>query len=486
MQVPPLIAPGLQAGKRARLLAAGITLAGSLAAQIPPPPGPPPSSAPILQQRVQVEFSGSIPQGQATSAAIDLTLRDAIDRGLKYNLGVLLSSNETSASRAARLRNLSALLPTFYLGAQQNVNQTDLVAFGLKLPGIPTIVGPYSYQDARGYVQQTIYDRTTWKNLRSSQESVKASQFNTQNSRDLVVQAVSNAYLSILTNAARADAVQADVNTAQVLFDRAADQKRAGTIPAIDVLRAQVQLKSQQQRLLAQRNQVEKDKLVLARAIGLPPGQVFRPTDSLPYSPVQATLDDLVKQAYDNRADFQSARANLRAAQLAVDAAHGERWPSFNVDANYGITGETLRHSHGNFGFQGAVRFPVFEGGRIRADIEQAETSVVDRKNVLEDLRGRIDFDVRSALLDLQSAADQVEVARTNVDLATQTLTQARDRFTAGVTDNLEVVQAQQTLATANQDYITALSSHNSAKIALATALGVADQGVPKFLNLKP
>jgi outer membrane protein TolC len=258
-------------------------------------------------------------------------------------------------------------------------------------------------------------------------------------------------------------------------------------VPGIDVLRAEVQLRTEQQRMVAQTNQVEKDKLVLARAIGLPSGQAFSLFDRLPFAPLQTSRDELLKQAYDNRPDFRAAQVTMRAAQFAIDAARAEHyWPSVVVQADYGDIGKTFANSHGSYDVVAGVRVPIYAGGRTRTDIDQAEAVLRNRKNAVEDLRGRIDYDVRNAVLDLQSAADQVAVAERNADLANQTLIQARDRFGAGVTDNIEVVQAQQLLAAANDNYISSLNAHNAAKIALATALGVAEEGVPQYLNLKP
>ena len=339
----------------------------------------------------------------------------------------------------------------------------------------------------RGFVEQTVYDRTSLKNLKSASESQKAAELTAEDARNLVVQAVSNAYLAVITDSARVDAIQAELATAQALYDRASDQKRAGTVAGIDVLRADVQRQTEQQRLLAQKNQVEKDKLTLARTIGLPAGQQFGVTDTLPFTPLANSLDDLLKQAFDHRADFRAAQANVRAAEFAIDAARSEHyWPSVVVQADYGDIGQTLANSHGTYSVLAGVRVPIYAGGRARSDIEQAEAVLRDKKNMVEDLRGRIDYEVRNALLDLQSAADQVAVSKNNVDLATETLMQARDRFAAGVTDNIEAVQAQQLLAAANENYIGSLNAHNGAKIALATALGVAEEGVPQYLNLKP
>jgi outer membrane protein TolC len=461
---------------------------GAASAQVAPPPEAVPNGpAPVLQQPPVVYYSGSIPTGQATATPLDLALRDAIQRGLRYNLGILMNGDIAASARDDRRRALSTLLPQIFAGATQTSQQIDLAAFGFTAPGIPTIVGPFGYQNARAYAQQTIYDRTSRKNLKSAAESQKAAELTAEDARNLVVQAVSNAYLSIISDAARVDAIQAELNTAQALYDRASDQKAAGTVAGIDVLRANVQLKTEQQRLLAQKNQVEKDKLTLARTIGLPAGQQFNVTDLLPFAPLQTTLDDILKQAYDHRADYRAAQANVHAAEYAVEAAQSEHyWPTVVVQGDYGVIGNTFADSHGTYSVLAGVRVPIYAGGRARIDTDQAEAVLRTKKNALEDLRGRIDYEVRNALLDLQSAADQVAVARTNVDLATETLNQARDRFNAGVTDNIEVVQAQQLLASANENYIGSLNAHNGAKIALATALGTAEQGVPQYLNLKP
>jgi len=465
------------------LLLAGFAAQG----QVPPPPQAPSNGpAPILRQQFQIDYGGSVAQGQATADTLSLTLLDALKRGLQYNLGVLVNRDVVAAAKAERRRSLSALLPNLTVGAMQTSQQLDLVAFGLNVPGFPTIVGPFGYQNIRAYGQETIYDRPSLKNLKSAAETQKAAELTADEARNLVVQAVSNAYLSVIIDAARVDAIQAEINTAQALFDRAADQKKAGVVPGIDVLRAEVQLRTEQQRMVAQTNQVEKDKLVLARAIGLPSGQAFSLFDRLPFAPLQTSRDELLKQAYDNRPDFRAAQVTMRAAQFAIDAARAEHyWPSVVVQADYGDIGNTLAESHGTYSVVAGVRVPIYTGGRSAADVAQAESVLRNSKNAMEDLRGRIDFEVRNALLDLQSAETQVNVARTNADLANQTLTQARDRFAAGVTDTIEVVQAQQLLASANENYIGALGAHNAAKIALATAVGAGEERVPQYLGLK-
>jgi len=477
------ISKGIKLLKRSTLLS--LMLSAAACAQVAPPPQPAPNGPPpIINERPSVSY-GSVPTGEASATPLSLSLRDAIQRGLKYNLGILTNQDVVDIAAAERRRTLSTLLPNISAGATQNSNQIDLVAFGLSLPGFPTIVGPFGYQNVRAYAQQTLYDRPSLRNLKSATESLKAARLSAEDARNLVVQAVSNAYLAIITDAARVTAIDAELQTAQALFDRASDQKRAGTVPGIDVLRAEVELRTEEQRLVAQKNLVEKDKLSLARAIGLPTGQQFSASDTLPFSPVPIALDDLLKQAYDHRADYRAAQTNVRAAEFALQSAHSEHWPEVVVEGDYGDIGKTLAESHGTYSLVAGVRVPIYAGGRTRTDIDQAEAVLRNRKNAVEDLRGRIDFEVRTAVLDLQSAAAQVAVAERNADLANQTLMQARDRFGAGVADNIEVVQAQQLLASANENYISSLGAHNAAKIALATALGVAEEGIPRYLNLK-
>ena len=334
-----------------RRLATIVALAvPAMRAQVPPPPQPVPNGPPpVINQPFDIGFSGSVPTGQASSTPILLTLRDALQRGLKYNLGILANDDVVSVASAERRRTLSTLLPNFSIGATQNSAQNSLVAFGFTAPGLPTIVGPFGYQNARAYAQQTVYDRPSLKNLKSAEETLKAARLSAEDARNLVVQAVSNAYLSVISDDSRVTAITAEVQTAQALFDRATDQKRAGTVPAIDVLRSEVQLRSEQQRLLAQKNQVEKDKLNLARAIGLPTGQIFTLGDTLPFSPMDTPLETLLKEAYEHRPDYRAAQANVRAAEFGLQSAKSEHWPQVVVEGDYGVVGRTFAESHGTY-----------------------------------------------------------------------------------------------------------------------------------------
>ena len=438
----------------------------------------------------QAQFQGSVPTGTASPTPLALTLRDALDRGLRTNLGLLVSGSASEIARGERMRALSTLLPQVNGTISETIEQLNLKTVGLNFqaPGfsIPTIVGPFHYTDVRASSSFSVFDYNLRKNYRASRENQRAAQLSFQDARDLVVQAVANAYLLVIADSSRAESLRAQVATDQAIYDRTADQKSAGTSAGIDVLRAQVQLKQQQQQLLAQENQLAKDKLALGRVIGLPSGQEFNIAEPVPYSPLTTmTPEQALRTALDQRADFQSAKALVRSSEESVRAARAERYPSVGVTADYGDIGPALNNSHGTFTFQAAVKFNIFDGGRISGDIVQAQATLKQRQDELADLGGQIDYQVRAALLDIQSAADQVAVARSNLDLANQTLAQARDRFAAGVTDNIEVVQAQGSVAIANDNLISALYAHNLAKVELARGLGAAEQQIQKFMEVK-
>jgi outer membrane protein TolC len=440
----------------------------------------------VLPLAAQNMFQGSVSSGQATSTPIMLSLQESIDLGLKNNLGLLTRDNSSRAARAERLRALSVLLPGVTGSISETAEQINLATFGFRFGGFPAVIGPFGYTDARASATATLFDWSARQTLKSESKNVRASDLSVQDARDLVVQAVSSAYLQIIASAARAEATQAQVATAQALYERARDQHQAGVSPAIDELRAQVELKTQQQVLLAQQNQLAKDRLALARAIGLPAGQVFEITDAAPYAQLEGlTPEDMLRRAYESRADYQSSKAQLEAAEAVRRAAVAQRYPTLELAANYGDIGVNLAHSHGTFGVTGSLKFNIFDGGRIRADVDQADIVIKQRREELSDLQGRIDFEVRTALLDLRSAADQVEVARSNLDLATLALTQARDRFAAGVTDNIEVVQAQESMANAQQSLISSTYAHNLAKVSLARAVGMAETSLKQFMGGK-
>jgi len=440
--------------------------------------------------QAQSPFSGSVPTGQATGSTLPLSLKEAFERALKYNLGVIESDQNTRLAHAARLRSLNALVPNISARLSATIEQINLAALGLsphQFPGIPTIVGPFSVADARGYLSQQAFNWSDLKSWKSSVEAEKASALSYKSDRDLVVLVTGNAYLQAIADGATVDSDRAQVKTAQTLYDQAVDQNKAGVIASIDVLRAHVQLQTQQQSLIAAQNQLAIDKLTLARVIGLPTGQQFQLTDSVPYAPLGGiTLNQALQQAYVTRPDYLSAKAQVRSAQLARQAAAAENYPTLSLDTNYGDIGSpNFAQSHGTFTFAGTLNIPLFQGTQVRAAKLQADAALQQRKAELENLRGSIDDQVRTAFLNLNSSSELVAVAKSNMDLANQTLTQAQDRFAAGVADNLSVVQAQQSVASANQSYIASLYSFNLAKISLAQAIGIAEQSALQYLGVR-
>ncbi len=438
----------------------------------------------------QGQFQGSVATGAVSPAPLALTLHDAIDRGLKANLGLLVAASTSDLSRGQRLQALSALLPEAHAQVSETDEQLNLktLGFNISIPGvnINPISGPFHYIDVRAYASWNAFDYSARKNYRSAQENGRAAQLSVMDARDLVVQATASAYLQIIADASRVQAIRSQVETAQALYDRTVDQQNAGTAAGIDVLRSQVELKQQQQRLRAQTNQFDKDKLALSRVIGLPPGQEFNLSETAPFSPLTSlTQDQALSTALAQRPDYKSYQARVRAAEESLRAARGERYPTAAITANYGDVGYTLDNSHGTFGVTASASVNVFDGGRIGADVIQAQASLKQRRDELADLAGQIDYQVRASFLDIHTAADLVAVAQDNLELANQTLTQARDRFAAGVTDNIEVVQAQESVASASDNLISSLYAHNIAKIGLARALGGAEQGIQKLMEVK-
>jgi outer membrane protein TolC len=416
---------------------------------------------------------------------VPLSLQDAIDRGLKNNLGLLLSDTNVRSARGQRWEQLSALLPhvngTFY-GEGSKINLAEL---GISGAGpFPPSVGPFYYFDARVALTQSLFDWRSISAARAAAESVRSAELSYRDARDLVVLAVGYVYLQATADEARIDTAEAQVKTAQALYQQAADQVKAGTSPALDALRAKVQLQTQLQQLIQAKNNFAIQKLTVARVIGLPPGQEFELTDRSPYHPFDGIrIDDALTRAYRSRSDYQAALSDVRAADLSRASAVAGYYPSLSLNADVGAAGATFGSATSVFDFRGTLSIPLFEGGRVHGEVMQAEARLEQSRQRLENLRGQIDSDVRSALLNVQSSAEQVEVARSNIELAEQALVQSRDRFGAGVTDTVEVVQSQQAVASAHEQFIASLYAYNFAKISLARAIGVAEQGFKEFFQ---
>jgi len=440
-------------------------------------------------------FLGSEPEGKATAEVLQIDFKDAIERGLRNNLGLLLAGDQAETAHGERWKEVAELLPNLSGRIQENVQTESLAALGFnKLfplfapPGgttnVPRVLPAFNYFDARVNLGQSLFNFKNLERERAATESEKAAKLNYKDAREMVVLAIGNAYLQAIAAGARVETAEAQVKAAQALSDKANDQKKAGLTPAIDALRAQVELQTREQQSIVARNDLAKSNLSVARIIGLAPGQQFVLTEKAPFQAMTPLpLDIYLQRAYSGRSDYQSAMARVRSAELSRRAATAGHYPSLDLSANYGDMGVAPGQSNGTWQVNGGVQIPIFAGNRVHADVLEADAQLKQARQQLGDLRGRIDYEVRTALLDLNAAAEQVDVARSSVELAEQALSQSQDRFTAGVTDNLEVVQAQEAVASAHETYIQSLYAHNIAKVELAYAIGDAEQGVRRYLK---
>jgi outer membrane protein TolC len=450
------------------------------------------STLPSNPLQPQSSYTGSVPTGKPTPEVIKLSFIDALERGLKQNLGALLATNGIEEARGEKWKKLGDVLPNLTTDTTETAEQVNLAQTGftkISVPGfsfssVNPIVGPFGYFDTRAYLSVPLFNLNAWNSARSAEQSVRASQHSYKDARELVILVVGYNYLQTISAASRVETVEAQVKTAEALSNQAADQLKAGTSPAIDSLRARVEFQTRQQQLISARNDYEKQRIAFARTIGLPPGQAFELTEKIPYDPQPpVTVDEALQRAYTMRADYLSAESQMHASELARRAASAEYYPTLSFDGNYGVGGPMLDRTHGSFEVMGSLKVPIFQGGKTHGDVLQADSNLANSRAQLANLKSQIDQDVRDALFDVQSATDQVTVARSNVDLASQTLDQARDRFSAGVTDNIEVVQAQDALAAANESLISSLFNYNVARISLARSEGIAETGVMQYLK---
>lgn len=462
------------------------TQSGSVQTSQTPTPGVT-ASVNTLNVSIQTQgaYGGSVRGRDALLTDAKLSLKEAIQRGLANNLGGAGLDSAARQSRGQARIARSGLMPNLSASLRENVQQTNLAAFGFRIPFGPSIVGPFNYFDLRATLTQSIADRTTWKNYGAAKATAEAAEFTARDARDLIVLAVSGAYLQVIAGQARIESVQAQIETARALFESLKQQRSAGVVAQIDVNRSQVELQTQEQRLASLRNDLAKQKINLARLIGLPPSDTFELAHDVPYAAApELTLDYALREASENRADLKAAKAQLRAAELARSAARSERLPSLSVMADYGVIGQNPSNSHGTFTVVGSLRVPIWQGGRTEGAIMQAEAALEQRRAELDDLQGRIEADLRGAFLDLAAARSQVEVARSNQDLSRETVRLARQRLEAGITTTVEVVQAQQSVSAADLDYITSVFAHNVAKISLARYVGKAEENLVRFLPL--
>jgi outer membrane protein TolC len=459
------------------MTAAGVAQAQSQSPPLLPSVPLPPPTSPYL---------GGVPKGDPTGSALPLTLKDAIARGLQANLGLLVAQEGVTAARGTRWESLSGLLPDVSARVGEARRKMSLAEFGFtSFPGITSsTVGPFNVFDTRVNISQPIVDMSAIYSARAGSASVKAAEYNVKDARDLVVLVVANLYLETVSAAARVEAARAASATADALFTLATDLKNAGLAAGIDLLRAQVQQQTEKQRLIVAENDVAKSKLQLARAVGLPPGQDITLTDTMPYAPLDdVSLEHALQRAYGARSDYLAAQALLKAAEASHKAAQMSLLPTLSVTGELGRVGTETSNTDFIYGIAASVSVPVFAKGHQQARLARTDSELAQRRAEVADMKAHVDLEVRSAVLDVQAAQQALDAARTNVDLANQQLVQSRDRFSAGVTGNIEVVQSQEAVARATDSYITALYAHNLAKASLARAVGIAEEAVQSYLG---
>jgi outer membrane protein TolC len=454
-----------------------VAAAGAPALAQAPPAAPPSRQPPAV-------FLGSVPSGQPSAEPLRLTILDVINRALENNLGLLLSDDARGRAEGAKWRAMGGLLPTINGRVGETRQLIDLAAYGFPLPeGIPPIVGPFNIFDARVFVSQPIVDLRAINDVRAERHNVAAAAHTYQSARELVVLIAANAYLQALANAARANVARAQLQSAQALFTQAGDLKQNGLVAGIDVLRAEVELNTEKQRVTVATNDFEKAKLQLGRIIGLPPGQEIALVSELPSVPdPDITFDNALALAYKARPDYQAALERVKAAEAMRAAAVGDNLPSLVVNGDYGEL-VAPGNSHSTFAVTAAVNIPIFQGGRTRGKVIEADVDLKSRRREADDMKAAIYYDVKTSFMDLQASSEQLQAATRAREVADMALTQSRDRFAAGVANNIEVVQAQEQVARANEQYINALYSYNVGKAILARNLGDAEQAVRRYLG---
>ena len=429
-------------------------------------------------------YQGSASSGPASGESLSLSLNEALQRGLHYNLGGITSGDSARRAQGEAIAVRSALYPNLSGALRENVEQIDLASFGFKFKfppslgiNIPNIVGPFNYFDLRGYLTQRVADLQAIRSFQSSRQEQRAAELSAADAREIVVYVVTQAYLQVLAESARVDSAKVQVETAQAIYQQAADRFSAGLSAKIDMTRSQVELQTQQQRLTAEEADYAKQKIGLARLIGLSAGQTFTLSDKLPYAPLEnMTLDQALALAAQNRSDLKAAEAQLHAAELARKAAFAEHLPTLGIVADYGVIGVNPASSHGTYSVSGQLLFPIWAGGHTHGDVVAADATINQRRAEYENTREKVEADVRTAYLDLNAAAEEVRVAQSRRDLAQDQLTQSRDRFASGVADTVEVTQSQEAVASAEADYIADLNAHNLAKASVARAIGQAEK----------
>jgi outer membrane protein TolC len=418
------------------------------------------------------------------SAPYRLTLQDTIQKALQANLNVLVAGTRVDEARASLERSRSAaLLPRINAQTYASVQNRNLRAFGISLPSMPEVVGPFSNYDFRVYVQQNLIDLQSRRAMKAGEFAVEAGKLDEKDVRDLIVRSVAALYLNAQSAAARVSSAQSRVTDSTTLLKLAADKHDAGTATGVDVLRAQVQLANDKQVLLVAQNALKQSLLVLSRTLGMSPGTPLELAEPLRFQAlVQPVPDALLTAALKARGDYLSLASQRQGLVEQQRANRARYYPKLSVNGNIGEIGRNIGGVKTTGVIQGQVDFTVFDRDR-NGEADQLASRVKRIDEQIADLERGVDEDLRQALLNLDSSAEQVSVARQGQELAQRELALSQDRFEAGTANNVEVVTAQDELARAEENYILAVSSHVDAKCALARAMGNTEENIKQFMG---
>jgi len=459
---------------------------GSVTASQSPVPGTN-SSVNTLNTNISVQgtYAGSTSSTATMPFSGKLSLHEAVQRGLAANLSSVGLAAALKQAQGQAIVARSALMPNISGSYRENVLEQDLQVIGLNFPGVPKVVGPLAYFDLRATVSQTVADMAALNNMKAAREGIAAQKQSIRNARDIIVLAVGGAYLQTIAAKAKLVSAKAQVETAAALLKQTQQSKDSGVATQIDVNRGQVQLAVQRQRLATLENDFARQKINLARLTGLPPNENYDISDDVPFSPPPpVSVEDAVKQSLEARSDLKAAQTQVHAAELAKTAAKDERLPTLAIVGDYGTIGPRFDEARSTFTFGASLKVPIWQGGRAAGDIEQADAALDQRRAEVQDMRGEIESEVRNSYLDLQAAAGQVELAKSNQQLARDTLRLTREKFDLGVSTSVEVSQAEEDVASSDLDYITSLFAHNLAKLSLARETGNADAKLDDYLQV--
>jgi len=331
----------------------------------------------VWAQTSMSTYQGSVVQQKATAGVLPLSLDEAIGLGLRNNLGAILAGANVKSAGGERLQQLQALLPTVNGTAQDSVAQVNLQAEGLRIAGFPAVIGPFGYTDFRATLNQALLNVSSLQSYLASRHNFAASQFSAKDAEDMIVLTVGNAYLLCLADRARIAALQAQVQTSQVSLNQAVRNHQSGVSPRLDELRARVDYQTQEQSLIAAQGQDRKDRIALARAIGLPLEQKFQLTDQVPYAQLATpTMGHAMALALKNRNDLKAAEQQMKAAQRSLASAHDERLPSVTAEVDYGYIGVNPNNSYATLNANGKISGPIFEEGKLRGDAQVSDAQL--------------------------------------------------------------------------------------------------------------